>query len=157
MDLFSFLDEAPATDLAAADDIEDSVLSAAAPAAALEPALPPPTPTTEAVAASRKRRVRARSGSPAANAMDMDADGEAAAVPSADGVDGPNGRAPKKQRAGSPAPRVVDELEIEAKREVAVSAGLTGAPVEGGSARLELRHQVPSSFPRRSVTARLTF
>ena len=34
----------------------------------------------------------------------------------------------------------IDEVEIEAKREVAASAGLTGA-VEAGS-RLELRHQV---------------
>lgn len=40
----------------------------------------------------------------------------------------------------SPEPVVVDEFETEAKREVAASAGLTGA-VEAGS-RLELRHQV---------------
>ena len=36
---------------------------------------------------------------------------------------------------------VVDEFETEAKREVAVSAGLTGATEIAGS-RLELRHQV---------------
>ncbi len=47
---------------------------------------------------------------------------------------------PKKPRLASPNPIVVDEVEIEAKREVAASAGLTGA-VEAGS-RLELRHQV---------------
>lgn len=48
---------------------------------------------------------------------------------------------PKKERRASPsAPLVVDEVEIEAKREVAASAGLQGA-VEAG-ARLELRHQV---------------
>ena len=47
---------------------------------------------------------------------------------------------PKKPRLASPNPMVVDEVEIEAKREVAASAGLTGA-VEAGS-RLELRHQV---------------
>ncbi|TBU58286.1 antiviral helicase [Dichomitus squalens] len=47
---------------------------------------------------------------------------------------------PKKPRLASPKPVVVDEVEIEAKREVAASAGLTGA-VEAGS-RLELRHQV---------------
>ncbi|KDQ52896.1 hypothetical protein JAAARDRAFT_138149 [Jaapia argillacea MUCL 33604] len=41
----------------------------------------------------------------------------------------------------SPKPIVVDEVEIEAKREVAASAGLTGAAVESGS-RLELKHQV---------------
>lgn len=47
---------------------------------------------------------------------------------------------PKKPRLASPKPVVVDEVEIEAKREVAASAGLTGA-VDAGS-RLELRHQV---------------
>ncbi|KAI0360780.1 antiviral helicase [Trametes cingulata] len=47
---------------------------------------------------------------------------------------------PKKPRLASPNPVVVDEVEIEAKREVAASSGLTGA-VEAGS-RLELRHQV---------------
>ncbi|CCL98493.1 uncharacterized protein FIBRA_00491 [Fibroporia radiculosa] len=58
---------------------------------------------------------------------------------------------PKKPRLGSPKPIVVDEVEIEAKREVAASAGLTGA-VEAGS-RLELRHQVrhqvavPPAYP----------
>ena len=51
--------------------------------------------------------------------------------------------ASKKQRVASPPdPIVVDEVEIEAKREVAASAGLTGS-VEAGS-RLELRHQVRS-------------
>jgi len=40
----------------------------------------------------------------------------------------------------APNPVVVDEFETEAKREVAASAGLTGA-VEAGS-RLELKHQV---------------
>ncbi|KAI0713372.1 antiviral helicase [Earliella scabrosa] len=47
---------------------------------------------------------------------------------------------PKKPRLSSPKPVVVDEVEIEAKREVVASAGLTGT-VEAGS-RLELRHQV---------------
>ncbi|KAI9067764.1 antiviral helicase [Trametes sanguinea] len=48
---------------------------------------------------------------------------------------------PKRPRIEAPPnPVVVDEVEIEAKREVAASAGLTGA-VEAGS-RLELRHQV---------------
>ncbi|KAI0777586.1 antiviral helicase [Trametes elegans] len=65
--------------------------------------------------------------------------------------DGPTGTAdivmdearpsdPKKPRIEDHNPVVVDEVEIEAKREVAASAGLTGA-VEAGS-RLELRHQV---------------
>ncbi len=54
---------------------------------------------------------------------------------------------PKKPRLASPKPVVVDEVEIEAKREVAASAGLTGA-VDAGS-RLELRHQVKSlEYPR---------
>ncbi|PIL27430.1 hypothetical protein GSI_10578 [Ganoderma sinense ZZ0214-1] len=57
------------------------------------------------------------------------------AVPS-----GETGPSPKKPRLASPNPVVVDEVEIEAKREVAASAGLTGT-VEAGS-RLELRHQV---------------
>ncbi|EPQ51568.1 antiviral helicase [Gloeophyllum trabeum ATCC 11539] len=52
-----------------------------------------------------------------------------------------NGNASKKPRIASPRPEVVDEVEIEAKREVAASAGLTGAAVESGT-RLELRHQV---------------
>jgi len=47
---------------------------------------------------------------------------------------------PKKQRLSSPKPVVLDDFETEAKREVAVSAGLTGA-AETGS-RLELKHQV---------------
>ena len=52
----------------------------------------------------------------------------------------PGPSAPKRPRMASPKPIVVDEVEIEAKREVAASAGLMG-PVEAG-ARLELRHQV---------------
>ena len=51
---------------------------------------------------------------------------------------------PKKPRMASPAPMVTDEVEIEAKREVAASAGLQGS-VEAGS-RLELRHQVRTSI-----------
>jgi ATP-dependent RNA helicase DOB1 len=47
----------------------------------------------------------------------------------------------KKPRMGSPNPVVLDDFETEAKREVAASAGLTGATTEAGS-RLELRHQV---------------
>lgn len=46
----------------------------------------------------------------------------------------------KKPRMASPQPIVLDSVEIEAKREVAASAGLTGG-VEAGS-RLELKHQV---------------
>ena len=46
----------------------------------------------------------------------------------------------KKQRLSSPKPVVLDDFETEGKREVAISAGLTGA-AETGS-RLELKHQV---------------
>lgn len=76
----------------------------------------------------------------------MDVDGEDT---STNGVTHQNGVAKeedglepmtKRLRMASPAPVVVDEFETEAKREVAASAGLTGA-VEAGS-RLELRHQV---------------
>lgn len=69
--------------------------------------------------------------------------------PSVNGAEKVNGNAEediqmhpaqKKPRMASPNPLVVDEVEIEAKREVAASAGLTGT-VEAGS-KLELRHQV---------------
>ena len=50
----------------------------------------------------------------------------------------------KKQRLSSPKPVVLDDFETEGKREVAISAGLTGA-AETGS-RLELKHQV---WPRK--------
>lgn len=46
---------------------------------------------------------------------------------------------PKRPRIATPQPAGIDDVEIEAKREVAASAGLTGS-VEAGS--LELRHQV---------------
>ncbi|KAI0071672.1 antiviral helicase [Panus rudis PR-1116 ss-1] len=51
---------------------------------------------------------------------------------------------PKKPRMASPQPVVVDEVEIEAKREVPVSAGLQGT-VDAG-AHLELRHQVTTLY-----------
>ena len=46
----------------------------------------------------------------------------------------------KKQRISSPKPVVLDDFETEAKREVATSAGLTGAAET--ESRLELKHQV---------------
>ena len=51
------------------------------------------------------------------------------------------GPSTKKPRMASPKPVVLDSVEIEAKREVAASAGLTGN-VEASGSRLELRHQV---------------
>lgn len=47
----------------------------------------------------------------------------------------------KKQRFASPAPIVLDEVEVEAKREVKVSAGLMSAETDETGPRLELRHQ----------------
>ena len=56
----------------------------------------------------------------------------------------PGPSSPKRPRMASPAPVVLDDFETEAKREVAASAGLTGA-VEAGS-RLELKHQVRTNL-----------
>lgn len=64
----------------------------------------------------------------------------------ADSEPGPS--VPKKPRIVSPQPVVLDDLEIEAKREVAVSAGLTGAQADAGT-RLELRHQVSRACTKR--------
>ncbi|KAK7691606.1 hypothetical protein QCA50_005005 [Cerrena zonata] len=55
----------------------------------------------------------------------------------------------KKQRMDSPKPAVLDEVEIEAKREVPAVAGLQASAGEAG-ASLELRHQalaVPAGYP----------
>ena len=55
--------------------------------------------------------------------------------------DGPPFKRKRLEAPTSSAPAVVvDEFETEAKREVAASAGLTGATETAGS-RLELRHQ----------------
>ena len=55
--------------------------------------------------------------------------------------DGPPSKKKRLDIASSSAPAVVvDEFETEAKREVAASAGLTGATETAGS-RLELRYQ----------------
>jgi ATP-dependent RNA helicase DOB1 len=56
--------------------------------------------------------------------------------------DGPPAKRKRLDIASTSAPAVVvDEFETEAKREVAASAGLTGATETAGS-RLELRYQV---------------
>ncbi|KAI0036405.1 antiviral helicase [Vararia minispora EC-137] len=58
------------------------------------------------------------------------------------------GHATKKARvtepssAQEPEPVVLDDFEAEARREVAASAGLTGAADAGAGSKLELRHQV---------------
>ena len=85
--------------------------------------------TDDHLEVSRKRKVD--EDGPATNGTQVQTSSEA----------GPS--EPKKPRMASPAPMVTDEVEIEAKREVAASAGLQGS-VEVGS-RLELRHQVCSS------------
>ncbi|KAF9465418.1 ATP-dependent RNA helicase [Collybia nuda] len=54
--------------------------------------------------------------------------------------DEPGPSVPKKPRMTSPKPIVLDDFATEAKREVAVSAGLTGTADPGS--RLELKHQV---------------
>ena len=47
----------------------------------------------------------------------------------------------KKQRFASPGPIVLDEVEVEAKREIKVSAGLMSAETDETGPRLELKHQ----------------
>ena len=47
----------------------------------------------------------------------------------------------KKQRFASPVPIVLDEVEVEAKREVKASAGLMSAEADEAGTRLELKHQ----------------
>jgi hypothetical protein len=61
--------------------------------------------------------------------------------PSHSGENGFNSPSHKKQRYDSPAPIVLDEVEVEAKREVKVSAGLMSAETDETGSRLELRHQ----------------
>lgn len=85
---------------------------------------PVPIPSTS----SAKRKVPSRSASPQQQQQQQqNGDGN---------QPGPS----KKARMASPQPLVVDDMEIEAKREVPASAGLQG-PIEVGS-RLEIRHQV---------------
>ena len=57
------------------------------------------------------------------------------------GEDGAGSPSHKKQRFASPGPIVLDEVEVEAKREIRVSAGLMSAETDETGPRLELRHQ----------------
>lgn len=70
----------------------------------------------------------------------------------ANGDDDEPGPSTKKPRVASPQPVVLDAVEIEARREVAASAGLTGG-AEAADAKLELVSQVRCtySFRRSSV------
>ncbi|EKM53323.1 uncharacterized protein PHACADRAFT_259600 [Phanerochaete carnosa HHB-10118-sp] len=114
-DLFSFLDETPPE----GDDYESEISSVHA------------MDTDDHSEVPKKRKAEEDSVSaPPADDAEPPLDGENEAGPSD----------PKKPRMSSPNPMVTDEVEIEAKREVAASAGLQGS-VEAGS-KLELRHQV---------------
>lgn len=66
--------------------------------------------------------------------------------PSHSGENGASSPPPKKQRFVSPAPIVLDEVEVEAKREVKVSAGLMSAETDEAGLRLELKHQARHLF-----------
>ncbi|KAI0674209.1 antiviral helicase [Trametes maxima] len=112
-DLFSFLDDARPKVMDADGDV----------------AMKPPIEAPSRNGAARKRKAITPS-----QAEDASGASEQAGSPQADQPGS------KKARLEPPNPVVVDEVEIESKREVAASAGLTGA-VEAGS-RLELRHQV---------------
>ncbi|OCH89470.1 antiviral helicase [Obba rivulosa] len=116
-DLFSFLDDVPMEEDAPRQSNEDVPVQVK-------------SPKTQAESA-RKRKVDSKSATP------QPQNGHAANGD--DNAPGPS--APKKPRVASPKPTVMDEVEIEAKREVAASAGLTGS-VEAAGSRLELKHQV---------------
>ncbi|KAF9647643.1 antiviral helicase [Thelephora ganbajun] len=62
--------------------------------------------------------------------------------PSRSGENGVGLPSHKKPRFASPVPIVLDEVEVEAKREIKVSAGLMSAETDETGPRLELRHQV---------------
>lgn len=79
---------------------------------------------------TRKRKVSTSAEQPV--------QGEEPSHPGKNGVSSPSH---KKQRFASPAPIVLDEVEVEAKREVKVSAGLMSADTDETGSRLELRHQ----------------
>ncbi|KAH9919459.1 antiviral helicase [Epithele typhae] len=114
-DLFSFLEDAPPQPASPPAD-EDVVMKT--------------EPTTQPKPSAKKRKAATPSSAPQNGASVPEAKDEKEAGPSE----------PKKPRLDSPKPMVVDEAEIEARREVAASAGLTGG-VDAGS-KLELRHQV---------------
>ena len=61
--------------------------------------------------------------------------------PSHSGENGVVSPSHKKQRFASPAPIVIDEVEVEAKREIKASAGLMSAETDETGLRLELKHQ----------------
>ncbi|KAF9809026.1 hypothetical protein IEO21_07624 [Rhodonia placenta] len=115
MDLFSFLEDGPQENEVVQDGAMDRE--------------PPSESTRKRKVASPERENSPRINNDATHTNGSAKNGEPEAGPSS-----------KRPRVGSPKPMVVDEVEIEAKREVAASAGLTGA-VEAGS-RLELKHQV---------------
>ncbi|KAL0958925.1 hypothetical protein HGRIS_014241 [Hohenbuehelia grisea] len=120
-DLFSFLDEAPP------EDADISMHEAAANGAASLKRKASQTPTDASP-----------TGQPSGQVQDGDIPiQELETDPK---TDEPGPSSSKKPRISSPHPVVLDDFETEAKREVAASAGLTGAAETG--TRLELRHQV---------------
>lgn len=128
-DLFSFLD--------ATDDNDDIVIEDATKIEQQQPQENgrPLTPTS-----TLKRKAE----SPESTTRPPDQNGDT----NMEDIAQPDGNGPtKKPRMGSPKPVVLDDFETEAKREVAASAGLTGATTEAGS-RLELRHQVMRRLSR---------
>lgn len=121
-DLFSFLDEVPGDD--AQDDAQE------ADDEGIDVEMQPESPSRAVL--KRKISAQSRSNSPHDRG---DAD---ALMQNVENTSGPS--APKKKRANSPKPIVLDDFETEAKREVAASAGFTGGV--DTNTRLELRHQV---------------
>lgn len=121
-DLFSFLEEEPPED--ELNDVQDAM----------------DTDTRPEIPKKRKADGEDGPAEPKPRPVDVQMDVNAQAGPSE----------PKKLRLFSPNPLVVDEVEIEAKREVAASAGF-GA-VEANS-RLELKHQVRSLYSISTTSA----
>ncbi|KAH9913833.1 antiviral helicase [Fomitopsis serialis] len=111
MDLFAFLDEAAPEDVPMDVQAENSTANGHSDRRKRKAESPAPSRSPTPVASSQERDGAPEEGPPT-----------------------------KRPRVASPKPMVVDEVEIEAKREVAASAGLTGG-AEGGL-RLELKHQV---------------
>jgi ATP-dependent RNA helicase DOB1 len=118
-DLFSFLDESHDS------GISDSEITPDAMQVDKEPALVPTLSNKRSVEATPTSQTRVKS--PASSPPPED---------------GPPFKRKRVEVPSASAPAlVVDEFETEAKREVAASAGLTGA-TDAAGLRLELRHQV---------------
>jgi ATP-dependent RNA helicase DOB1 len=122
-DLFSFLDEVPAEN---EDENEQDAMQ------------------TDSVPAQNKTTQKRKADSP----IRVEQNGDAVMHD----FDEPGPSVHKRPRIASPKPIVLDDFETEAKREVAVSAGLTGS-VDLGT-RLELKHQVRSHLAVQRLSLR---